>query len=180
VSQAFASSKSYSTPTTSRTSGAAHWSLTTGAVSTTASPQASSNPTLPLSPASTTIPTNSSNSHICHLAYLEWFDGGNGPFCEPVMWQNVWVGREYSCMLCPTSRQKLCDRPIDEQHAVTWDPSIFNGSSNTTVSLKYVTDKSGNGGFAPWSQTVSSGIGSVEVTMEQDWLDNQSRNNLTV
>lgn len=63
---------------------------------------------------------------------------------------------------------------------MTWDPSIFNGSSNTTVSLKYVTEKSGDGGVARWSQTVSSGIGTVEVTMEQDWLENQPQNNLSV
>lgn len=106
VSQASASPKPISTLKTSSTTDGAHSSFTTGAVSTAASLQASSNATSSSSPAGTTVVTNSSNSHICHLAYLEWFDGGNGPFCEPVMWQNVWVGREYSCMSCPTARQK--------------------------------------------------------------------------
>jgi len=105
VSQASASQKPSLTPTMSRTSGAAHSSLTTGAVTTAASPQASSNPTSDLSSTNTTLATNSSSLYKCHLAYLEWFNGDNGPFCEPVMWQNVWVGREYSRTLCPTTRQ---------------------------------------------------------------------------
>ena len=63
---------------------------------------------------------------------------------------------------------------------MTWDPSIFNGSFNTTVSLFYVAEKSGDDAFARWSHTVPNDIGSVEVTMEQDWLANQSQKNLSV
>lgn len=63
---------------------------------------------------------------------------------------------------------------------MTWDPSIFNGTFNTTVSLFYVTEKTRDDGFARWSQTVPNGIGSVEVTMDKEWLDNQPRNNLSV
>ena len=60
-----------------------------------------------------------------------------------------------------------------------WDPSAFNHSSNSTVSLKYVDD-SEDGGFARWWQTVPNERGYVEIAMDQEWLMGQPRNNLSL
>ena len=62
---------------------------------------------------------------------------------------------------------------------MTWDPSAFSQSVNVTVLLKYAVD-SGDGDFPRWSQTVPNERGFVKIPMEQDWLLEQQRHNLSI
>ena len=62
---------------------------------------------------------------------------------------------------------------------MTWDPSAFNQSVNVTVLLKYAVD-SGDGDFPRWNQTVPNERGFVKIPMEQDWLLEQQRHNLSI
>ncbi|KAL8822439.1 MAG: hypothetical protein Q9191_006825 [Dirinaria sp. TL-2023a] len=61
----------------------------------------------------------------------------------------------------------------------TWDPARFTADSNDTVSIKYVND-SGDGDFPRWDQTVPNEKGYVEVSMDAEWLNGQTRNNLSI
>lgn len=133
-------------------------STSSGAIQATATATTSSHtPITHISPGIPTNGTGSSNA-TCHRTIDQWRDDLNGPFCEPNMYDEVWVGGMYS---------------------ITWDPARFPADSNDTVFIKYVNG-SGDGDFPRWNQTVPNERGYVEVSMNGEWLKGQTRNNLSI
>ncbi|PGH27299.1 hypothetical protein AJ80_01009 [Polytolypa hystricis UAMH7299] len=99
-------------------------------------------------------PSSSGDFPVCTEA-----SGPFEPFCLPENGTEVYVGDTYY---------------------VTWDSDAYPMNSTITVGLDYV-NTTGNGGKSAFTADPRENrYGYVTITMEKGWLQDQSRNNLTV
>ncbi|KAL8793579.1 MAG: hypothetical protein Q9195_003842 [Heterodermia aff. obscurata] len=110
------------------------------------------------SPDNATTSSNANHGN-CHRTSEEFHTTSAGPFCQPKDLEDVWAGRFYSA---------------------TWDPDFFGHTANVTITLSYTNPPDGMDTIPVWLGTTTNTAGEIEIEMSPDWLQGESRNNLTL
>lgn len=108
---------------------------------------------------------------VCHNP-----SGDFAPFCKPDNGSSVWVDSTYYGKDLEPKRNRNRSANIE---VVTWDTSYFNSNETIYVQVNYI-NSTRDGPQAYQSAPLSNAWGFISWTINSDWLQSFSSNNVTL